>query len=146
MALLERARFEQSFSFLFSPRPHTVAALRMNHGPGWEEVPREVAVARLERLQTVQRRIAAENFAAQLGRTVEVLVEGPSDEPGEVRGRTPENRVVHLAAAPGVGAGRRGRARPGSPAPGRARSRACSRESRKHVIREGQLATPRGAG
>jgi tRNA-2-methylthio-N6-dimethylallyladenosine synthase len=98
MALLERARFDQSFSFLFSPRPHTVAAVRMNHGPGWEEVPRQVAVARLERLQTVQRRIAAENFAAQLGRTVEVLVEGPSDEPGEVRGRTPENRVVHLAA------------------------------------------------
>src|SRR5512138_2197900 len=98
MALLERARFEQSFSFLFSPRPHTVAAARMGSGPGWEEVPREVAVERLERLQAVQRRIAADVLAAQLGRTVEVLVEGPSDEPGEVRGRTPENRLVHLAA------------------------------------------------
>ena len=98
LALLERARFEQSFSFLFSPRPHTVAALRMGSGPGWEEVPRDVAVARLERLQGAQRRIAAAALAAQLGRTVEVLVEGPSDEPGEVRGRTPENRLVHLAA------------------------------------------------
>jgi tRNA-2-methylthio-N6-dimethylallyladenosine synthase len=98
MALLERARFEQSFSFLFSPRPHTVAALRMGSGPGWEEVPRDVAVARLERLQAAQRRIAAEAFAAQLGRTVEVLVEGRSDEPGELRGRTPENRLVHFAA------------------------------------------------
>jgi tRNA-2-methylthio-N6-dimethylallyladenosine synthase len=28
---------------------------------------------------------------------VEVLVEGPSDEPGQLRGRTPENRLVHLA-------------------------------------------------
>jgi tRNA-2-methylthio-N6-dimethylallyladenosine synthase len=101
LALLERARFEQSFSFLFSPRPHTVAALRMGSGPGWEEVPRAIAVARLERLQTVQRRIAADALAAQLGRTVEVLVEGPSDEPGEVRGRTPENRLVHLAADEG---------------------------------------------
>ncbi len=98
LALLERARFEQSFSFLFSPRPHTIAAVRMGSGPGWEEVPRGVAVARLERLQDVQRRIAAEILRAQLGRTVEVLVEGPSDEPGEVRGRTPENRLVHLAA------------------------------------------------
>src|SRR6266542_3624155 len=98
MALLERARFDQSFSFLFSPRPHTAAALRMNHGPGWEEVPRALAVARLERLQAAQRRIAAENFAAQLGRTVEVLVEGASDESGTQRGRTPENHVVHLAA------------------------------------------------
>jgi tRNA-2-methylthio-N6-dimethylallyladenosine synthase len=98
MALLERARFEQSFSFLFSPRPHTVAAARMGSGPGWEEVPRAVAVARLERLQVVQRRIAADALAAQLGRTVEVLVEGASDEPGDLRGRTPENRLVHFTA------------------------------------------------
>ncbi len=101
LALLERARFEQSFSFLFSPRPHTVAALRMNGAPEWREVPHELAVARLERLQAVQRRIAAEILAAQLGAVVEVLVEGPSDEPGERLGRTPENRLVHLAAAEG---------------------------------------------
>jgi tRNA-2-methylthio-N6-dimethylallyladenosine synthase len=104
LALLERARFEQSFSFLFSPRPHTAAALRMGSAPEWRAVPRELAVARLERLQAAQRRIAGEILAAQLGRTVEVLVEGPSDGPGEVRGRTPENRVVHLAAGPGEAA------------------------------------------
>jgi tRNA-2-methylthio-N6-dimethylallyladenosine synthase len=98
LALLARARFEQSFSFLFSPRPHTVAALRMNGVPEWREVPRDVAVARLERLQAAQRRIAAEILAAQLGSEVEVLVEGPSDAPGERLGRTPENRLVHLAA------------------------------------------------
>ncbi len=99
MALLERARFEQSFSFLFSPRPHTVAALRAGSAPEWTEVPRDLAVERLERLQAAQRRIAAERLAAQLGRTVEILVEGPSDEPGERLGRTPENRVVHFPAA-----------------------------------------------
>jgi tRNA-2-methylthio-N6-dimethylallyladenosine synthase len=99
LALLEQTRFEQSFSFLFSPRPHTVAALRLGSAPEWREVPRDVAVARLERLQAAQRRIAGEILAAELGRTVEVLVEGPSDEPGERLGRTPENRVVHLAAA-----------------------------------------------
>src|SRR6266542_3952885 len=98
LALLERARFDQSFSFLFSPRPHTVAALRMNAAPDWAEVPREVAVARLERLQAAQRRIAAEILAAQLGRTVEVLVEGASADPGDRRGRTPENWLVHVAA------------------------------------------------
>jgi tRNA-2-methylthio-N6-dimethylallyladenosine synthase len=98
MRLLERARFEQSFSFLFSPRPHTIAALRANSAPEWREVPRDVAVLRLERLQAAQRRIAAEILAAQLGATVEVLVEGPSDEPGVRLGRTPENRLVHLAA------------------------------------------------
>jgi tRNA-2-methylthio-N6-dimethylallyladenosine synthase len=99
LALLERARFEQSFSFVFSPRPHTAAALRMGSGPGWGEVPHEVAIARLERLLAVQRRIAAEILADELGKTVEVLVEGPSDEPDQRRGRTPENRLVHFAAS-----------------------------------------------
>jgi tRNA-2-methylthio-N6-dimethylallyladenosine synthase len=98
LRLLERARFEQSFSFLFSPRPHTVASVRLNSAPEWREVPHDVAVARLERLQAAQRRIAGEHLAAQLGRTVEVLVEGPSDDPGQRLGRTPENRLVHLAA------------------------------------------------
>jgi len=98
LALLERARFEQSFSFVFSPRPHTVAALRLGSAPEWQEVAREVAVERLERLLALQRRIAAEHLAATLGQIVLVLVEGPSDHPEEQLGRTPENRVLHLAA------------------------------------------------
>jgi tRNA-2-methylthio-N6-dimethylallyladenosine synthase len=98
LALLERARFDQSFSFLFSPRPHTLATLRLGSSPQWTEVARDVAVVRLERLQAAQRRIAAEHLAAELGKTVEVLVEGPSDEPGNRLGRTPENRLVHFAA------------------------------------------------
>jgi tRNA-2-methylthio-N6-dimethylallyladenosine synthase len=99
LALLERARFDQSFSFLFSPRPRTLAALRLGSSPQWTEVPHALAVARLERLQAAQRRIAAERLAEELGRTVQVLVEGASDEPGERQGRTPENRLVHFAAA-----------------------------------------------
>ena len=99
LALLEARPLEQSFSFLFSPRPHTIAGLKLGSAPQWQEVPRELAVARLERLQAAQRRIAAETLAAELGKTLEVLVEAPSDEPGERLGRTPENRVVHLTAA-----------------------------------------------
>ena len=98
LALLEEARFENSFSFLFSPRPGTVAAQRVNGGPDWAEVPREVAVERLERLQAAQRRIVAATLAAEVGRVVEVLVEGPSDDPARRAGRTPENRVVHFSA------------------------------------------------
>jgi tRNA-2-methylthio-N6-dimethylallyladenosine synthase len=99
LALLASARFENSFSFLFSARPHTVAARRLGSGPEWTEVPREVAVPRLERLQALQRRITAERFAAELGRVVEVLVEGPAEEGGGRVGRTPENRLVHLSAS-----------------------------------------------
>jgi tRNA-2-methylthio-N6-dimethylallyladenosine synthase len=97
LALLRRARFENSFSFLFSPRPHTVAALRAGSAPDWREVPRQVAVERLERLQAAQRELAGEKLRGELGRTVEVLVEGPAEgEPGRVSGRTPENRLLHL--------------------------------------------------
>jgi len=99
LALLEHVRYDQSFSFVYSPRPRTLAATRTGSGPEeWAEVPREEAVERLERLLAVQRRIAAEIMAGDLGRTVEVLVEGPSDSPGERLGRSPENRVVHVAA------------------------------------------------
>ncbi len=99
MELLERARFENSFSFVFSPRPHTGAARHLGSSPSWKEVPRTAAVARLERLQALQRRISAETLAREVGREVEVLVEGPLDgDPLRRFGRTPENCVVHLSA------------------------------------------------
>ena len=98
LALLARARFDNSFSFVFSPRPKTVAALRVGTAPEWAAVPHDVAVARLERLLALQRSIAAERLAEDLGRAVEVLVEGESDRDGDRRGRTPENRVVHFTA------------------------------------------------
>jgi tRNA-2-methylthio-N6-dimethylallyladenosine synthase len=99
LRVLEGARFDASFSFVFSPRPHTGAARHLGTSPGWREVERPVAVERLERLQAAQRRISGEILAGQLGREVEVLVEGPADEGGHL-GRTPENRLVHLAPGP----------------------------------------------
>ncbi len=99
LALLERARFDNSFSFVYSPRPHTGASRRLGSSPEWVEVPREVAVERLERLQALQRRISSQVMARELGKRVEVLVEGALDgEEGRRFGRTPENRVVHLDA------------------------------------------------
>jgi tRNA-2-methylthio-N6-dimethylallyladenosine synthase len=98
LALLEHARFDNSFSFIFSPRPGTVAALRVNGAPDWAEVPRDVAVERLERLQAAQRRIVGETLSAEVGREFELLVEGPSEVPARRAGRTPENRVVHFVA------------------------------------------------
>jgi tRNA-2-methylthio-N6-dimethylallyladenosine synthase len=98
LALLERAGFENSFAFLFSPRPHTVAERRLGSAPEWSEVPRPVAVTRLERLLAVQARITSARLQAAVGTEVEILVEGPSDDPARRFGRTPENRVVHFAA------------------------------------------------
>jgi tRNA-2-methylthio-N6-dimethylallyladenosine synthase len=98
MRLLERARFDNSFSFVYSPRPHTGAARKLGSAPEWVEVPHDLAIARLERLQALQRRLSTEILARELGKTVEVLVEGGLDGDDERPfGRTPENRVVHLA-------------------------------------------------
>jgi tRNA-2-methylthio-N6-dimethylallyladenosine synthase len=94
IALTRQVRFESQFSFVFSPRPRTIAALKE---PEWGAVPHSVKIARLERLQKLQRSISAEIVAPLVGREVEVLVEGPSRfDPGRRFGRTPENRVVNF--------------------------------------------------
>jgi tRNA-2-methylthio-N6-dimethylallyladenosine synthase len=59
---------------------------------------------RLERLVEVVQRIGAELNAERVGRTEEVLVEGPSrTDPSLLRGRTRRNTTVNFAgtAAPG---------------------------------------------
>ena len=67
-------------------------------------MPHEEKVARLERLVEVVQRRARERAQRFVGRTVEVLVEGPSrTDPTRLRGRTRHNKVVNFAglAAPG---------------------------------------------
>ncbi|MCY1023201.1 tRNA (N6-isopentenyl adenosine(37)-C2)-methylthiotransferase MiaB [Pyxidicoccus sp. MSG2] len=94
MKLTEQVRYDNQFSFVFSPRPKTGAALRENE---WGPVPHEVKIARLERLQKLQRRISTEVTAALVGSEVEVLVEGHSRYDATKRfGRTPENRTVNF--------------------------------------------------
>jgi tRNA-2-methylthio-N6-dimethylallyladenosine synthase len=99
LALLRRARFDNAYAFAFSPRPQTVAARRLGSAPDWQEVPRAVTAARLERLQRLQGEITAERLRAELGREVEVLVEGIGDDGARRFGRTPENRLVHFDAS-----------------------------------------------
>ncbi len=92
LALTRAVRFESQFSFVFSPRPRTAAGL---HEREWGTVPHEVKIERLERLQRLQREISAEIMLGQVGREVEVLVEGPAKhDPSKCFGRTPENRTV----------------------------------------------------
>ncbi|QSQ15597.1 tRNA (N6-isopentenyl adenosine(37)-C2)-methylthiotransferase MiaB [Myxococcus landrumensis] len=94
MKLTEQVRYDNQFSFIYSPRPKTGAALREKD---WGPIPHEVKIARLERLQKLQRRISTETTAALVGAEVEVLVEGHSRYDAAKRfGRTPENRTVNF--------------------------------------------------
>jgi tRNA-2-methylthio-N6-dimethylallyladenosine synthase len=98
LALAEQVRFDGAFTFVYSPRHGTEAAM-MPH-----QVPEPVKVERIERLIGVVQRIAAERNRERVGGVEEVLVEGPSrTDPTLLRGRTRRNTTVNFAgvAAPG---------------------------------------------
>ncbi|AEI67308.1 tRNA (N6-isopentenyl adenosine(37)-C2)-methylthiotransferase MiaB [Corallococcus macrosporus] len=102
LKLTEQVRYDNQFSFVYSPRPKTGAALREKD---WGPVPHEVKIARLERLQKLQRRISGEITAALVGSEVEVMVEGHSRYDATKRfGRTPENRTVNFEGDAPAGA------------------------------------------
>jgi len=89
MEVVERVRFEQMFSFRYSPRPHTAAAEYE------EQVPEEVASERLRILQARHDVIVDELMAAQEGRTVEVYFEELRPG-GRVAGRAADGRLVSV--------------------------------------------------
>ncbi len=89
LRVVEEARFDAAYTFQYSPRAGTDAA-------GYEDqVPKPVVQERFDRLVALQERISEESNRAYLGRTVEVLVEGPGRK-GGVQGRTRTNKVVNL--------------------------------------------------
>jgi tRNA-2-methylthio-N6-dimethylallyladenosine synthase len=62
-----------------------------------DQVPHEVKVERMERLVEVVQRRARERAQRFVGRTVDVLVEGPSrNDPARLRGRCRHNKVVNF--------------------------------------------------
>ncbi len=98
LRVVEQSRFAGAFTFQYSPRPGTPAA-------DLPSLPREVVQERYERLVALQEQISYEGMQSQVGRIVEVLVssgEGRKDTPGRLTGRARDNRLVHLAPAPGV--------------------------------------------
>jgi tRNA-2-methylthio-N6-dimethylallyladenosine synthase len=98
LSLVEEVGFDGAFTFIYSPRRGTEAA-----SFDADFVAHDVAVERMERLVEVVQRRARERAQRFVGRTLDVLVEGPSrHDPARLRGRTTHNKVVNfdgLAAA-----------------------------------------------
>jgi tRNA-2-methylthio-N6-dimethylallyladenosine synthase len=95
---VEEVGFDSAYTFVYSPRLGTEAAAMQ------DQVPHETKIERMERLVEVTQRLARERNEARVGRTEEVLVEGPSRTDGSLlRGRTRRNTTVNFAgnAAPG---------------------------------------------
>jgi tRNA-2-methylthio-N6-dimethylallyladenosine synthase len=98
MDVVEQVSYDSAFTFIFSPRRGTLAA-ELD-----DALPSGVKRARMDRLVETVQRHAAERAQRFVGRTMEVLVEGPSrTDPARLRGRTRHNKTVNFSgmAAPG---------------------------------------------
>ncbi len=98
LSLCEEVAYDGAFTFVFSPRRGTEAATLP------DQVPHPVKVERMERLVEVVQRRAREQAQRFVGRTLDVLVEGPSrTDPTRLRGRSRHNKAVNFSglAQPG---------------------------------------------
>jgi tRNA-2-methylthio-N6-dimethylallyladenosine synthase len=92
LSLVDDVGYDGAFTFIFSPRRGTDAAL-ISDGI----VPHPVKVERMERLVEVVQRRAHERAQRFVDRRLEVLVEGPSrTDPSRLRGRTRHNKAVNF--------------------------------------------------
>lgn len=95
MKLIDDVGYDNSYSFIFSPRPGTPAANLA------DDTPYDVKLARLQRLQKVIADNTRRYSDAMLNSVQRVLVEGPSKKnPNELQGRTETNRVVNFESGP----------------------------------------------
>ena len=98
--VMEEAGFDNAFVFKYSPRPGTPSALLEDDVPDEEKRRRDQVL------------LADQDARGQrcndrwVGRTVEVLAEGPSlRNPARWSGRTGQNKIVVFDPAPGLRAG-----------------------------------------
>jgi tRNA-2-methylthio-N6-dimethylallyladenosine synthase len=98
LEVVDEVGYDSAFTFIFSPRRGTEAASMP------DQVPHPVKQERMDRLVELVQRRALERSSRFVGRTQEVLVEGPSrTDPARLRGRTRHNKTVNVAglARPG---------------------------------------------
>ena len=98
LEVVDEVGYDGAFTFIFSPRRGTEAADLA------DQLSHAVKRERMERLVELVQRRARERAERFVGRTMEVLVEGPSrTDPSRLRGRSRHNKTVNFdgTAAPG---------------------------------------------
>jgi len=97
MRLIEEVGFDQSFSFIYSPRPGTPAA---DFADDVDHATKQQRLARLQQRINHQAQAISRRMVGEVHR---VLVEGPSrKDPAQLSGRTQNNRVVNFSAPDGL--------------------------------------------
>lgn len=95
------ARFDNAFTFVYSPRAGTEAADMVD-----QHVDSGTCAQRMERLRAVIERTSLLGNEKRVGRIEEVTVEGPSKrDPAMTTGRTRHNRLVHFPTSQVIRAG-----------------------------------------
>ena len=98
--VMRAGRFDQAFTFIYSPREGTPAATMDGR------IPREVSQERFDRLIEIVQSSALENSVAYVGAVQPVLFEGVSKRDDcMLAGRAPSNRMVHVPVPDGHEAG-----------------------------------------
>jgi tRNA-2-methylthio-N6-dimethylallyladenosine synthase len=90
LSLMEACRFDYAYMFAYSERPGTLAARRFT-----DDVPEEVKKRRLQEIISLQSAHSRESYAGDVGRIVEVLIEGDSKRSAaHWSGRNSQNKMV----------------------------------------------------
>jgi tRNA-2-methylthio-N6-dimethylallyladenosine synthase len=101
LEVVESAHYDAAYTFVFSPREGTEAALMVD-----DFVPPEVVKERMTLLTAVVEGSARVKHGARLGCVEEVLVDGPSKtDPAMWSGRTRHNKLLHFAPTIAAGSG-----------------------------------------
>ncbi|HLY89653.1 MAG TPA: tRNA (N6-isopentenyl adenosine(37)-C2)-methylthiotransferase MiaB [Acetobacteraceae bacterium] len=93
LALVREVRFAQAFSFKYSPRPGTPAAVTP------DQIPEPEKERRLTELQALLRDQQARFNAGCVGLRLPVLFTGPGRHPGQIAGRSPFLQPVHITGS-----------------------------------------------
>jgi tRNA-2-methylthio-N6-dimethylallyladenosine synthase len=91
LEVVDEVGYDSAFTFVFSPRRGTEAATL------GDQIPHPVKRERMQRLVELVQRRARERSQRFVGRTLEVLAEGPSrTDPMRIRGRSRHNKTVNF--------------------------------------------------
>ncbi len=94
LELLQAVEYDEIFSFMYSPRPQTVAAKIYD-----DDIEEGVKKERLKTVQALQQEISRAKNRQHIGDLEEILVDGTAKlKQGQVMGRTRTNRIVNLSA------------------------------------------------
>ena len=90
LSMMSEVKYDFAYMFKYSVRPNTKAARKFE-----DDVPEEVKTRRLTEIIELQGKLAEESKIKDVGRCVEVLIEGESKKSSnEFFGRTSQNKVV----------------------------------------------------